>query len=126
VTLLGMAPVVLAGRAQSVATADQTAKAISRIAAGRTVLAPEPLVESLAAAGARVWITDPLDAFTAQDQDAYLDFLLGNAAGARRALDAADLVVTLHGSAQAQLALRAGYTQIAAVAEYDIDTRTPG
>lgn len=124
VTMLGVAPVVLAGRAQPYAVEDNTAKAISRIAAGRIVLAPEPLAESLAAAGARVWISDPLDAFTARDQGAYLDFLLGNEAGARRALDAADLVVTLHGSVQAELAVRAGYTPSAAVAGYDIDARS--
>lgn len=125
VTLLGMAPVVLVGRAQPYADPDDTARAISQIAMGRTVLAPEPLAESLAAAGARVWISDPLDAFTAQDQGAYLDFLLGKEAGARRALDAADLVVALHGSVQAELAVRAGYTPSATVAGYDIDTRTP-
>jgi hypothetical protein len=124
VTLLGMASVVLSGHAQTFVAEDSTAEAISRIAAGRTVLAPEPLAESLAAAGARVWMSDPLDAFSASDQAAYIDFLLGHGPGARRALDAATLVVTLHRSAQADLAFQAGYRPIAVVADYDIDART--
>jgi len=42
---------------------------------GRVVLAPEPLVESLAVAGATVWAANPIDAFDPEVQRTYLDFL---------------------------------------------------
>ncbi len=50
---------------------------VTALAQGRVVLAPEPLVESLAVAGARVWAADPIDAFDRPVQRAYLAFLNG-------------------------------------------------
>ena len=61
-------------------------------AAGGSVLAPEPAVESFAAAGATVWVANPIDAFEQRDQASYLDFL-GGGPLASEAIDAADLIV---------------------------------
>jgi hypothetical protein len=49
--------------------------AVAAQAADRVVLAPEPLVESLAAAGVTVWASNPIDAFHHDVQRAYLDFI---------------------------------------------------
>lgn len=53
-------------------------RAVVGVAEGRVVLAPEPLVETLMVAGVRVWAGDPIDAFPAEDQRAYLAFLAGS------------------------------------------------
>ncbi len=51
------------------------ARKIRAVAAGRTVLAPEPLAETLAQQGVRVWASNPIDAFPRATQVAYLAFL---------------------------------------------------
>jgi hypothetical protein len=48
---------------------------------GTPVLADGPFAEQLAFAGARVWMSNPLDAFPARDQRLYLDWLDGRPAG---------------------------------------------
>lgn len=75
---------------------------VTEVAADGVVLAPAPLSETLAVAGVRLWATNPLDAFTHEDQAAYLDFLNG-AAGARAAIEESDVVVAREGSSQAAL-----------------------
>ena len=70
---------------------------VGEVADGRVVLAPAPLSESLAVAGVRVWMSNPLDAFSKVDQAAYLDFLAGK--DARRAIEQSDVVVVQSGSA---------------------------
>ena len=55
---------------------DLTAS-VKALAQGRVVLADEPLVESLAAEGVRIWLSNPIDAFDQADQAAYLDFVSG-------------------------------------------------
>ncbi len=97
--LLTLALVLCAGagylgyRAQSVSAHDQRlASEVSRLVPGGVVLAPEPVVESLAVHGVRVWLGNPLDAFTREDQRAYLDFMAGRA-GMERAVAASDAVL---------------------------------
>ncbi len=78
--------------------------AITAIAGSRVVLAPEPLVEALAVAGVRVWVADPLDAFSNGDQQAYLAFLDGSPNWTVAARPVVEIVVVARGSAeQAQL-----------------------
>lgn len=60
------------------------------------VLAPAPLVESLAASGVTVWAGNPLDAFAPEVQIAYLDFLAGEP-GMALAVEGSDLVVVVEG-----------------------------
>ena len=76
-----------------------------RSAAGtEPVLAPEPLVERLAADGLTVWLGNPIDAFARGDQAAYLDFLDGEPGG-RAALDRVHVVVVERGSDPERLVL---------------------
>jgi hypothetical protein len=75
---------------------------VVRAAGDRVVLAPEPLVESLAVAGARVLVSNPIDAFPRSDQAGYLDFVDG-APGGAAVLDDADLVVVEAGTRSAAL-----------------------
>ena len=75
---------------------------VADVAADRVVLVPAPLSESLAVAGVRLWAGNPLDAFTHEDQAAYLDFLDGTS-GARTAIERSDVVVAREGSPQAAL-----------------------
>lgn len=49
--------------------------AVRSEAAGRVVLADEPLAETLAQGGVRVWAANPVDAFTREAQGSFLDFL---------------------------------------------------
>jgi hypothetical protein len=61
-------------------------------AEGRVVLAPEPLVESLVAAGMTAWACNPIDAFDRDVQMAYLDFSeLGDP---ERAIEVSDGAIT--------------------------------
>lgn len=100
---VGVCGAVLVPRGDSVLPADpDLVEAVVEAAGDRVVLAPEPLVESLALEGAVVWVADPIDAFDHDVQIAYLDFLDGEG----RAADAvaeADLVVVAEGSDAADL-----------------------
>lgn len=119
VLLLGSAA-MLAIRAPSFGSADEDASQIAKASQGQVTLAPEPLVESLAAAGAKVWVSNPLDAFPPSDQTAYLAFLKGDSFGARRALEQAEIVVAAPGSKQVQSALLNGYTEVGPVGRFII------
>ena len=54
-----------------------------RRAAGTPILAETVPAEQIAAAGGRVWLSNPLDAFSHRDQRLYLDWLAGRPAGDR-------------------------------------------
>lgn len=94
-------------------------------AAGREqiVLAPEPLVEALAASGVRVWASNPIDAFSREDQGAYLDFLTGAGRSDSRALSTSEIVVAKIGSPAALLAARAGFVVTGQSGEYALMRR---
>jgi hypothetical protein len=95
-------------RGEQTAPADpELVRLVASRAGTEVVLAPEPLVESLAVAGMTVWLCDPVDAFARADQAAYLDFLDGTAGG-QRALDRADVVVVEDGSPAHGLVQRGG------------------
>jgi hypothetical protein len=117
------ASVVLVVRAPGFRAADGEASSVAAATSGQSVLAAEPLSESLAAAGATVWASNPLDAFAQHDQAAYLAFLRGDTVGARDALEAADVVVALPGSAQARLALGSGFSASGTVGPYTLFRR---
>jgi hypothetical protein len=121
--LLMGASAVLMLRAPGFRAADVESAHIAAATSGNVVLTVEPLAESLAAAGATVWACNPLDAFTEPDQAAYLAFLRGDAAGARRAIEGADVVVAVPGSAQARLALDSGYSTSGMVGPYALFRR---
>jgi hypothetical protein len=86
-------------RPQPVAQVDLvSAAAITAAAGSRVVLAPEPLVEALAVGGARVWVSDPLDAFRPADQRAYLSFLDGSPGWTDAARPVVEIVIAARGS----------------------------
>lgn len=76
---------------------EDAAAAVVRLSAGQVLLAPAPAAESFAAAGATLWLANPIDAFQRDDQAAYLDFV-GGGVGASRAVSSADVVVVQAGS----------------------------
>lgn len=70
------AGVVLAGRGTSVgAPGERLVPIVREVAQGRPVLAVEPLAETLARDGVRVWAANPVDAFPREVQADFLDFL---------------------------------------------------
>jgi hypothetical protein len=76
----------------------ELAAAVTGVAQGRVVLADEPVAESLAAEGVRIWMSNPIDAFQQGDQAAYLDFVSGADNGNSQALqNAAEVVVVRSG-----------------------------
>ncbi len=114
-TLLPLiATVPLAFRSDTFTKDELVVASTLRLAAGRTVLAPEPLAEDLAAAGGRVWLSNPIDAFSSADQAAYLDVWKAGHSSTR-ALSAVDVVVAPASSPAESLALRAGFSQRAVV-----------
>lgn len=112
--------VLLGQRAAALRAADLEAARIAEATRGQVVLVAEPLAESLAAAGATVWVSNPLDAFSQADQAAYLAFMEGDAEGARPALEQADVVVAPRDSAQARAAQRSGMSRVGALGSYDL------
>lgn len=88
---------ILANRTREVTeTSDLLAEQVLRIAPGMVVLAPEPAVESLAVHGVRVWLSNPLDAFSKDDQRVYLDFMAGRP-GMLAAVEESDAVLVQAG-----------------------------
>jgi hypothetical protein len=70
-------------------------QAVKAAAEGRVVLADEPIAESLAAEGVRIWMSNPIDAFDQGNQSAYLDFIAGSPSAA---MDSVDIIVLRAGS----------------------------
>lgn len=64
------------------------------------------LAEQVALAGGRIWVGNPLDAFSHADQSLYLDWLEGRAAG-DAALRHAPRVVLVHPGSESDLRIRA-------------------
>lgn len=112
---------VLVSRQGTFDDSSEVVAQTARLAGSEGVaLAPEPLVETLAAEGVRVWMGNPIDAFTRADQAAYLDFIGGAGSQAGRALAAVDVVVAKTGSAPATLASGAGFVTHSQVGGYDL------
>jgi len=98
-----------------IAGADRTlASRAVALARGTPVLAPDRLAELVALDGGRIWLGDPIDAFSASDQAVYLDWTKGDRGGLA-ALNPAVRVV-LAGSDTATERLMAGAGGFAAVA----------
>ena len=93
---------------QTVASSSLRAKAES-IAGGRPILADPENAEALALDGRRVWIANPIDAFTRIDQHAYLSWLKGDLA----LYDYDVVLVQLDGDAQKRVARDAMFREVA-------------
>ncbi|MEO7754566.1 MAG: hypothetical protein ABIS35_14250, partial [Terracoccus sp.] len=114
---------IVASRSDVIRKDEVAAATLAEQTAGRTVLAVEPLAETLAAHGARVWASNPIDAFSRADQAAFLDFLGGEGPPSSAALAAADVVVVVPGSPSALLASSAGFTVTRSVGGYQVMER---
>ncbi|GAA2741637.1 hypothetical protein GCM10009868_08400 [Terrabacter aerolatus] len=114
----GVVVALLALRAPTFQSVDANASRLVEATRGHIVLVAEPLAESMAAAGATVWLSNPLDAFDHADQTAYLAFMAGDATGGSRAFGQADVVVAVPGSPQARAALARGFTVRQEVGSY--------
>jgi hypothetical protein len=96
------------------ATQALLARAIS-IAHGTPVLAPDVIAERIALAGGRVWLANPIDAFSKADQGTYLDWLDGRDQGRRALADHVNVVLVDEASAADKLMARtAGFTEMQA------------
>lgn len=107
----GLALLCLLVGALGIARGPQSAGAESaavaraiQVAHGRPILAEPATAERIAAAGGRVWISNPLDAFTPDAQRAYLDWLDGKSSGDRLLAGAHTVVVTPASPAARRLA----------------------
>jgi hypothetical protein len=98
----------------------------ARLAAGRPILADGIDAEQLALDGQRVWIANPLDAFSSRDQRLYLDWLEAKPAGDELLSDGAPVVVVSRGSpAQRRLARDPSYRRAAIDAKSMVYVRSP-
>jgi hypothetical protein len=86
----------VAGVGASVAWPDPPERGVVEAAVarahGRPILADGSLAEEVAVEGGRIWIGNPLDAFSRADQRVYLAWLDGEALG-DRALRQSDLIL---------------------------------
>jgi putative effector of murein hydrolase LrgA (UPF0299 family) len=103
---------VVRGPAPGGATRAVLARAMT-LAHGSPVLADDVLAEQIALAGGRIWIGDPIDAFSKRNQATYLDWIGGTAAG-RQALNAQVRIVLVSSGTPAQTLMAAtpGFTMV--------------
>lgn len=99
-TLVGL----IRGPIPTGATAETLDRALSE-AAGTPVLAEPALAEQVAAAGGRIWLGNPLDAFPRLDQSLYLDWVEGQRVG-DGALERAPRVIIVRPNSAAEKRLR--------------------
>ena len=113
-------PIALAAVVFSIARGPLPAGASSRLIAaaiaradGSPVLAAQGLDEQVALAGGRIWMGDPIDAFSHPDQAAYLDWMSGSAQGARLLTPSIQVVLVQRRSASAKLMAAASAFEVA-------------
>jgi hypothetical protein len=118
VTAVWALPIVLVVSAFTQAPAQRVAGGALRaqaaqIAAGGPILADAENAEQLAVDGRRVWIANPIDAFTMPDQRAYLEWLRGRADGDALLLRQRVVLVRRGSAPQRRLAHRRDFREVA-------------
>ena len=115
--LVGVLGVVRGPQSAGAETAA-VARAI-QAAHGQPILAEPATAERIVAAGGRVWISNPLDAFRPAAQRAYLDWLDGKSSGDRLLAGARTVVVTPASPTARRLArdsrFRVGFRSVRAI-----------
>jgi hypothetical protein len=104
-TVAALAAVVFAivrGPAVGSANDPLVSRAVA-LARGTPVLAPDLLAERVALDGARIWLGNPLDAFSKHDQAIYVDWLEGTHHGIAALTPAVRVVLVARGSATERL-----------------------
>jgi hypothetical protein len=97
----------------------------ARLAAGKPILADGIDAEQLALDGRRVWIANPLDAFSRRDQRLYLDWLDANPAGDALLREATAVVVARGSKPQQRLDRDRSFRRAALDARAAIYVRVP-
>jgi hypothetical protein len=97
----------------------------ARLAAGKPILADGIDAEQLALDGRRVWIANPLDAFSRRDQALYLDWLDASPAGDALLRGATAVVVTRGSKPQQRLERDHSFRRAALDAKAAIYVRVP-
>ena len=97
----------------------------ARLAAGRPILADGVDAEQLALDGRRVWIANPLDAFSRRDQRRYLDWLDASPAGDVLLREATAVVVTRGSPPQQRLERDRSFRRAAVDAKAVVYVRVP-
>jgi len=97
----------------------------ARLAAGKPILADGIDAEQLALDGRRVWIANPLDAFSRRDQRLYLDWLDASPAGDALLRGATAVVVTRGSKPQQRLERDRSFRRAALDAKAAIYVRVP-
>jgi hypothetical protein len=78
------------------------------------VLAEDSLAEQVALAGGRVWVGNPIDAFSHRDQAVYLDWLAGKPSGRLALEEPVEIVLVRRGEAAERVVARApGFVRVA-------------
>ena len=95
------------------------------LAAGKPILADGIDAEQLALDGRRVWIANPLDAFSRRDQRLYLDWLDASPAGDALLRGATAVVVTRGSKPQQRLERDRSFRRAALDAKAAIYVRVP-
>jgi hypothetical protein len=96
---------VAAGPVRSGVSGHIIARALA-IAHGTPILAPDVDAEQIALAGGRVWLSNPLEAFSDHDQAAYIDWLQGRASGRGALAGGVDVALVGRGDDTARLMAR--------------------
>jgi hypothetical protein len=98
VAVLVLVVALARGPAVSQASPAMVTRAVA-LAHGSPVLADGSIDEQVAVAGGRIWAGDPIDAFSHRVQETYLDWLAGDADGARAVSSRVRVVLVQRGSA---------------------------
>jgi hypothetical protein len=97
----------------------------ARLSAGKPILADGIDAEQLALDGRRVWIANPLDAFSRRDQRLYLDWLDARPAGDELLRGATAVVVSRGSPPQLRLERDRSFRRVAVDAKAAIYVRVP-
>ncbi len=92
---------IVRGPVPTVASPETLSRALSE-ARGTPVLAEPALAEQVAAGGGRIWVGNPLDAFSRSDQKLYLDWVDGARSGDAALTRAPRIVIVRPGSPAAE------------------------
>jgi hypothetical protein len=103
--LAAVAFAIARGPASSASEDAQISRALG-LAHGTPVLASDRLAERIALDGGRIWLGNPLDAFSAHDQSVYLDWSQGNSAGLAALVPEVRVVLLVRDSASERLMSR--------------------
>jgi hypothetical protein len=105
VALIGLVLGLGRGPLPTGASPGLLARAVA-LAHGTSVLAESLQAEQVALAGGRVWVSNPIDAFSKPAQSRYLDWSAGAASGARALTPRIRVVITARSSAAQRLMRR--------------------